>query len=116
MSAAALEQSGGRDDVAAGSRGSPGARDSRPEANASAGRTNHATTTDREAHSAHAERGSCGEDHANHAREIGRDANGAHRAALHRAQGVAMRGRGQPGAARADVLLYTAQIRNRHHD
>ena len=48
--------------------------------------------------------------------EIGRDANGGHGAALHRPQGVAMRGCGQPGSARADVLLHAGQIRNRHHD
>ena len=112
----ALGRSGGGDDVAAGDRDSSSARDSGPEANASAGRTDRATATDREAHSAHSKRGRRGQRQAKHARKIGRDANGGHGAALHRPQGLAMRGCGQPGSARADVLLHAGQIRNRHHD
>ena len=111
----ALGQWGRGDQVASGDRDSSSARDSGPEANASAGRTDRATATDREA-AAHSKRGRRGQRQAKHAHKIGRDANGGHGAALHRPQGVAMRGCGQPGSARADVLLHAGQIRNRHHD
>ena len=73
-------------------------------------------TTHPEAHSAHSERGRRDWRQARHARKTGRDANGGYGAALHRPQGLAMRGCGQPGSARADVLLHAGQIRDRHHD
>ena len=111
-----LGQSGRGDQVAAGDRDSSSARDCGPGANAAAGRTARATATDRETHSAHSKRGRRGQRQANHARKTGRDANGGYGAAMHRPQGLAMRGCGQPGSARADVLLHAAQIRHRHHD
>ena len=111
-----LGQSGRGDQVAAGDHDSSSARDSGPEANGSAGRAARATATDREAHSAHSKRGRRDRRQARHARKTGRDANGGYGAALHRPQGLAMRGCGQPGSARADVLLHAGQIRNRHHD
>ena len=61
-------------------------------------------------------RGRCGRRQANHAHETSRDAYGGYGAALHRPQGLAMRGCGQPGSTRADVFLHTGQIRDRHHD
>ena len=112
----ALGWSSRGDHVAAAHRDNSSARDCGPSANAAAGRTDRATATDRETHSAHSKRGRRGQRQAEHARKTGRDANGRHGAALHRPQGLAMRGCGQPGSARADVLLHADQIRHRHND